>query len=350
MIDNLDTMKPLIITIATPLIPPQVGGGALYAEVLSRQWREAGHTVRVVPFGSLLRFPTGLRHILYLFKLIPKIIHTDVVYVLDTFSVALPAVFLCHLLKKKVIVRVGGDFLWETYINRTREKILLSEFYPVESADKSAKQRQFTFKENAIFDLTNFIFQYASKIVFSTGWQKDICTDVFKLDMEKVHVVQNIFAERLKRNIVPKNRIILSPSRNIFLKNKVGLMQAFALVKDRYFEAELDTETSTHEELLRRMSDAYMVVVPSFSEVSPNTVLDALSLGVPVVVTRDCGMKEHLEDLVVWVDPKSPEDIARGIETLMDAKVYSEYMTRMSIFSYTHTEEMYAKELLDLAL
>jgi len=335
-------MKPLTITIATPLIPPQVGGGSLYADVLSRQWRGSGHTVHMVPFGSLIRLPTGLRHLLYLFRLLPKVFNSDVVYVLDTFSVAVPAVFLCHILKKKVIVRVGGDFLWETYVNRTREKILLSEFY--------TEERQFTFKENTIFDLTNFIFQHASKIVFSTDWQKDICTEAFDLDMTKVYVVSNIFAVRTKRNLIPKNRIILSPSRSIFLKNKVGLTQAFVLVKERFFDAELHTAISTHEELLRRMYEAYIVVVPSFSEVSPNTVLDALSLGVPVVATSDCGMKERLEDLVVWVDPKSPEDIARGIETLMDVKVYSEYMARMSKFSYLHTEEMCAKEFLDLSL
>jgi len=333
-------MKPLIITIATPLVPPQVGGGAFYVDVFAREWRKAGHTVEVVSFGSLLRFPTGLRHILYLLKLLPRVLKSDAVYVLDTFSVALPAVFLCHILKKKVIVRVGGDFLWETYVNRTREKVLLSEFY--------TEERQFTFKENTIFDLTNFIFQYATKVVFSTEWQKDICTAAFQIDMSKVHVVENVFASGTKRNIVPKNRIILSPSRNIFLKNKVGLMQAFALIKDRFFDAELDTETSSREELLKRISEAYMVVVPSLSEVSPNTVLDALSLGVPAVVTSDCGMKERLGDLVVWVDPKSPEDIARGIEILMDAKTYSEYMARISKFSYVQSEEVCARSFLNL--
>ncbi len=361
-------MKPLKIIIATPLVPPQVGGGAFYADVLTREWRLLGHTVTVVSFGSLLRFPTGLRHLLYMFKLLPKILNADAVYALDTFSVALPTVFLCHILKKKVIVRVGGDFLWETYVNRTREKVLLSEFYPRHKASdlqKSAfvspsrgvgkglitlpsEERKFTFKENTIFDLTNFIFQHTSKIVFSTAWQKDMCTDVYKLDMSKVYVVDNVFAAHTKRNIVPKNRVILSPSRNIFLKNKTGLIQAFGLIKERFFDAELDTETSTREELLERIREAYMVVVPSFSEVSPNTVLDALSLGVPVVATTDCGMKEQLSDLVVWVDPKNPLDIARGIETLMDAKAYSEYMARMSKFSYVHSEEDCAKEFLDI--
>lgn len=361
-------MKSLSIIIATPLVPPQIGGGAFYVDVFAREWRRLGHTVHVVSFGSLLRFPTGLRHFLYILKLLPKVFKADVVYILDTFSVALPAVFLCHILKKKVIVRVGGDFLWETYVNRTREKVLLSEFYPrrkVSDLQKSTfvspsrevekdlitlptEERQFTFKENAIFDLTNFIFQYASKIVFSTHWQKDICTDAYNLDVSKVHVVENVFSLGTKRNIVPKNRIILSPSRNIFLKNKVGLSRAFALIKDRFFDAELDTDTSSREELLRRISDAYMVVVPSLSEVSPNSVLDALSLGVPVVATEDCGLRERLGDLVVWVDPKKPEDIARGIEILMDAKTYSEYMTRISKFSYIQSEDVCARLFLNL--
>lgn len=334
--------KKLSIVIATPLLSPQIGGGAFYTDVFSREWRAQGHTVKVVGFSGLLQFPTGLRHLLYLFKLLPKIIHADVVYALDTFSVALPAVFLCHILKKKVIVRVGGDFLWESYVNRTREKVLLSEFYN--------EERKFTFKENTMFDLTNFIFQHASKIVFSTEWQKNICVDAYDLDQGKVHVVENIYALRTKRNIVPKNRVILSPARTIFLKNKAGLEIAFSMVKDRFFDARLDTETSTHTELLERMSLSYMVVVPSLSEVSPNTVLDAISLGVPCVVTKDCGIKERLGDLVVWVDPKSPEDIAQGIELLMDAKTYSEYMARISKFSYVQSSEACAAQFLTIAL
>ncbi len=122
------------------------------------------------------------------------------------------------------------------------------------------------------------------------------------------------------------------------------------LVKDRFFEAMLDTETSSREELLKRISEAYMVVVPSLSEVSPNIVLDALSLGVPVVVTKDCGIRERIGDLAVWVDPKSPVAIAEGIEALMDAKAYSEYMVRMSKFSYSQSEGDCAEAFLNLAL
>ncbi|MHB1316292.1 MAG: glycosyltransferase family 4 protein [Minisyncoccota bacterium] len=330
------------IVIATPLFPPDIGGPALYAEMFSRVLLKDGHDVSVVSFGSLSKFPTGLRHLSYLLKLIPSIIRADVVYILDTFSVAVPTIILCHLFKKKSIIRVGGDFLWESYVNRTKEKMLLSEFYD--------EERELTFKENSIFDLTNFVFKYVNKIIFSTEWQKNIYLDAYNIDEDKVHIVENIYTTRSQRNIVPKNRVILSPSRDIFLKNKEGLKQAFDIVKDRFFDAVLDTETSTQAELLNRINEAYMIVVPSFSEVSPNIVLDAISLGVPCVVTKDCGMKDLFGDIVVWIDPKDPKSIAEGIEMLMDSRTYSEYMFRMSKFEYSRSEDIVAQEFLDIAL
>lgn len=333
-------MKRYTITIATPLFPPDIGGPAQYAEMFSRIWSSEGHDVSVVSFGSVRRFPTGIRHLLYVCKLIPSLLKADVVYALDTFSVALPVVILGHIFNKKIIIRVGGDFLWEMYVNRTKEHVCLSEFYN--------EERQFTFKESTIFDLTNFVFQYANRVVFSTEWQKNICVQAYALNEDKVSVVENALPARSQRNIVPKNRIILSPSRNVFLKNKHGLEKAFAIVKERFFDPVLDTHTSTHEELLKRISEAYMVVLPSFSEVSPNMVLDAVSLGVPVVATEDCGIKEHLSDVVVWVNPKDPQSIASGIELLMDAKTYSEYMARISKFSYTRSEEDVAHDFLNL--
>lgn len=333
-------MKRHTIVIATPLFPPDIGGPALYAEMFSRIWSAEKQHVSVVSFGSLRKFPSGIRNVLYFFKLLPSLIKADVVFVLDTFSVALPAVILGHIFNRKVILRVGGDFLWETYVNRAKEQVLLSEFYN--------EERPLTFKENTIFDLTKFVFQYADKVVFSTEWQKKMCLDAYSIDPHKVSVVENAYPVRAQRNIVPKNRIVLSPSRSVFLKNKDGLEKAFAKVKERFFDSVLDTQTSTHEELLARISEAYMVVVPSFSEVSPNLVLDAVSLGVPVIATEDCGIRERFSDVVLWVNPKDVESIASGIEILMDAKAYSEYMARMSKFAYTRSEEDVSRDFLNL--
>lgn len=333
-------MKKHRIIIATPSYPPQLGGPALYAETFSRIWEKQGCDVRVVSFGSVLMLPPGIRHLVYICRLFFAMTQADVVYVFDTCSLAAPVVVLGRLLRKKVIVRVAGDFLWESYVNRTQEKILLSEFY--------TEPRPFTFKENTIFDLTSFVFQYAHVIVFSTQWQKDIFLNAYTIDTAKVVVIGNIYMDHTKRNIVPKERLLLSPSRDIYLKNKEGLEKAFWMVKDRFFDVTLDTSISSHTVLRERIDAAYAVLVTSLSEVSPNMVIDAVVRGVPVVATEDCGIRDILGDTVIWVNPKDPEDIARGIETLMDAKVYSEYMARMSKFSYVRSEEQVAQEFLNL--
>ena len=124
--------------------------------------------------------------------------------------------------------------------------------------------------------------------------------------------------------------------------------KAFSLVKERFIDVTLDTKVSSHSDLRDRLLSAYCLVVPSFSEVSPNIALEALSLGVPVVLTEDCGLRELLKNVVVWVNPKNPQSIANGIEKLMDAVVYNEYMAEISKFSYSHSSRQVAEEFLNL--
>ena len=332
------------ILIATPIYPPDIGGPAQYAVMLRDGFEKSGHTVSVVSYGTLMRLPTGVRHLAYLCKLVPHAFSADTIVVLDTFSAAVPAIMLAKLLRKKTIVRVGGDFLWESYVERTHEPVLLSEFY----TNSSQRQLLYTQKEKKIFDLTMYVFRHATHIVFSTVWQRDIMMKPYDIVSSKVRVIENLYPARAKRNLVPKKKLILSPSRDIFLKNTHGLEAAFEILKQRFIDIYIDTATSSREVLLDRMSLAYCLVVPSLSEVSPNIVIDAVTMGVPVVVTEDCGIKDRLSDTVVWVDPRKPESIADGIALILDAQKYAEYMTKLSKFDVTHTADEIVQEFEEL--
>jgi len=59
---------------------------------------------------------------------------------------------------------------------------------------------------------------------------------------------------------------------------------------------------------------ARLLVQPSFEEGFGLTVLEAMSLAVPVVAARRGSLPEVGGDAVVLVDPESPEDLARGME------------------------------------
>ncbi|MDO8590908.1 MAG: hypothetical protein Q7R65_02930, partial [bacterium] len=109
------------ILIATGIYPPDIGGPAQYAFNVEKVWKNWGHQVDVRSFRFERMFPTGVRHVIYFFKCFPSALRAVFILVLVTWSVALPAIFLGWLLRKKTIIRTGGDFLWESYVERTND-------------------------------------------------------------------------------------------------------------------------------------------------------------------------------------------------------------------------------------
>jgi glycosyltransferase involved in cell wall biosynthesis len=329
------------ICIATGIYPPEIGGPAEYARELFDSLLIQKYNVSVVTYGDLKKFPTGLRHILYFIKLVFDAFYADYIIALDMFSVGLPAVIFSKIFGKKIVLRVGGDFLWESYIERTKEQILLSEFY--------LAPRKLSTKEEIIFSLTKFVLRNVFAVVFSTDWQRKIMEEPYDLDLSKTKIIENFFPMpemSSLQNSEPK--IFLSPSRDIFIKNKKRLFEAFQKIKEKYPEIILDTEQVSHEVLLQKMSRAYAVIVNSFSEVSPNLVCDAIRYDLPVILTTDNGLTERLKDMVIFSNPFSVDDLMRSIETLLEPETYQNYKRNILLNSYSHSWDEIAQGFIDI--
>lgn len=67
-----------------------------------------------------------------------------------------------------------------------------------------------------------------------------------------------------------------------------------------------------------RIGKADVFVLPSVGEIVPMAVLEALSVGTPVVLTEDCGLAEALaDDDAAIVTGTSPDEIARAVRLLL---------------------------------
>ena len=130
------------IVIATPFYTPEKGVLGMYAEGLEGAFRKGGHSVETVVFSSFAYLPPGIRHAVFFFKMLFAARGARFILALDTWSVGQPALYASKILRVPLIVRIGGDFLWEGFAHRTKEPIRLSEVY--------SHRNTFTLKEKII--------------------------------------------------------------------------------------------------------------------------------------------------------------------------------------------------------
>lgn len=333
-------MKKLSLHIATGIYPPEVGGPAEYAKNLEELWRNQGHTVGVSVFSRLNYLPTGIRHIVYFLTLLPRIWNVDCVFVLDTFSVAFPAVCASILLRKKVIIRVGGDFLWETYMMRTGDTVLLRDFYTTTRALWSRK-------EKIIFSITQFSLKHASVIIWSTPWQKEFTVGAYGLEHTHHAVVENYYGTRVPSS--PQiDKVFVASARRSPWKNLAVLQKIFNDEPLMSLGFSLDTDHVNHDEFLTKISHSYAVIVASISDISPNTILDAIKCHKPFIVTKETGLYDRIKDIAVFVDPLNKEDIQEKILWLCNEDNYRAQKKKIEEFTFTHEWEDIGNEYLEV--
>jgi len=353
------------ILIATPLFPPQLGGPALYAKHLQEEFKILGHNAQVLPFGNFLRYPSVLRHFLYGVSLAKRAFCSDLIFALDYTSVGLPAAVVSMLLRKPLVIRVEGDFLWESFVERTREEITLNGFY--------LNPPKLSQKEKLIKKLSGWVMRRASRLVFSSEWRRKMVVEAYGIPYENTAIIRNVFPslkadkiENLKLKI-ENSRIILYAGRMLYLKNLYRLINAFRKASVRNWELHLMGDgpelqkieeyvkkegikgvifmpPASHDELLKKFKSSAFFVLPSFSEVGPNVIADAIATLTPFIMTRETGYTEYMGEAAILADPFDEDDLAGKLKFLMIDKNRKQQKEKIKRLKLTRTWQEAARE------
>lgn len=326
------------LVIATPLYPPEIGGPSYYAKGLEDAFQKLGHEVVVVAYGNVRKLPTGLSHLAYFFRIFPELKGADAVIALDTASVALPTFFAAKLRGIPLIIRTGGDFVWEQYVNRTGDLVPLPFFYD--------EQRKLSLKERLAYALARFVVR-RSILVFSTEMQRDVWLGPYGLSKGKTHLIGNAIPPKLEPRTSARMNFIMY-GRQISLKNNEAFHRAFSKAKEKFPRLELDEGTVPHEELLEKTRNCYAAAVPSISEVSPNYVIDSIRCGKPFLLTKYSGYAKRFGAYGILIDPLNENDMQRGIEELADPSTYERLRAAIASFNEVRTYEDVARDFLAL--
>ncbi len=129
------------ICIATGIFPPDIGGPATYSSLLLAELPKRDIEVEVVTYGEpeagdttqhitrvSRRLPKGIRHCIYLIRLLQRAWSADIVFAQDLISAGLPALLAATLLRKKFYIKIVGDYAWEQGVQRFNVQELPDQF------------------------------------------------------------------------------------------------------------------------------------------------------------------------------------------------------------------------------
>jgi glycosyltransferase involved in cell wall biosynthesis len=258
------------------------------------------------------------------------------VLALDTYSCGLPATVAAKLCGTLIMLRTGGDFLWEQYVERTDDLVLLRDFY-------KEKTHPLSSKEQAIFRLTGWVLRNVDAVVWSTHWQKDIFEKPYRLEEQRHFIIENYYGTKIPSHD-PHEKSFAAGTRKLKWKNVALLEKAFADESVKALGVRLDTETLPHDDFIDKLGRSYAVLIASLGDISPNTILDAIRLDKPFILTRENGLADRIKDIALFVDPLNLEDIKEKILWLSEPANYALQKERVASFSFTHTWEEMAGE------
>jgi glycosyltransferase involved in cell wall biosynthesis len=363
------------ILIATGIFKPELGGPATYAAELGKRLHSAGHKVSVITYSDkpmfdldlgyqfpiirIVRVPSKLKNYLrYLWAVFQLMKNADVIYTLDWFSAGLPVMIAAFLRRKKYIVRVGGGYIWEKYLSQNRPPVTLREFY----------ERGIYKEYKVMYFIILFVLRRAQHVVFNTDDQRELYEKYYGLSPKKTSSIYNPVPESkfgalihtYKAAYANRDKEIVFAGRFIKMKNVESVIKAFAKIKDTSFNllligegptepelrklvADLDLASRvtfhppmSQTELYRRIVNCYYVILPSWTDISPNQIYECLSLGIPFLVTKENYLSINKHDFPK-IDPASVDDIADKMNMLLDPKTYDTFVDKLEALSFDNT-------------
>jgi glycosyltransferase involved in cell wall biosynthesis len=326
------------VVLATGIYPPEIGGPATYVMNLARALKERGVTVHVIAYGEESHESRVTSHDLtwvsrkggpmarwkrYAKALKEIGADADIVYCFSSVSCGVP-LWLAGLKHPHTMLRLGGDFLWERYTDRGGT-LGLREWY--------ASQPRFK-------GMMNGLLKQFDEIVFSTQFQLDLY-EKFYVQLPMRAVIENALPTGVPVHHQPHTPFkLLFLGRFVPFKNLGSLILALkdmpdvtlTLVGEGPLEDQL--RNLVHDEgLSDRISflsahtgdakqelflDHDLLTLPSYTEISPNTALEARSTGLPVLLTTETGLSHTLSDGCMLRQLRSPVDIVNAIREIRE--------------------------------
>lgn len=301
------------VLVATGIYPPDIGGPATYTKLLEAVLPAQGIDVRVVPFTAFRRLAHGVRHLAYFRSVFREAREAQMIFAQDPVSVGLPALLAARLRGKPFVVKIVGDYAWEQAVARFGVGDLLDDFV----------RRRYGFRVQALKYLEAFVAMRADRIIVPSDYLKWIVT-AWGVPAEKITRVYNAFPDAALLAAKQKHTgyTVVSVGRLVPWKGFPAVIEAVHVLRAEIPDVHLHIigegpdrprlEVTVHKlglrssvtlhgalshaETLSRMRAADVFVLNTAYEGFSHQLLEAFSVGTPVITTLAGGNAEIVRD------------------------------------------------------
>lgn len=292
------------LLIATGVYPPESGGPATYTKLLESRLPKLGIEVSVLPFRTVRHLPKVVRHVAYFFKCLRMARGADIVYAQDTVSVGLPSAAAAFMLHKKFVVRVPGDYAWEQARQRFGVTDSLEEF----------QKKSYGLRVGVLRAIQFFVVRRAHAVVVPSAYMEGL-VGRWTVANNISTIYSSVEMQEPKQVERPQGFLVVSVARRVPWKGLEALERVVAREKEWKL---VIAENLEHSEALGWIQAADVLVLNSTYEGLPHVLIEAMTLGTPIVATRVGGTPELVRDGIdgILISPQDDEALHGAIKAV----------------------------------
>ncbi|TSC74743.1 MAG: glycoside hydrolase family protein [Parcubacteria group bacterium Gr01-1014_44] len=374
------------IVLATGIFYPDVGGPAIHVRKIAEALVEKGHRPVVLAYGDYdgpdtfnfevkrvsRKLPSWRRWLKYLWLVLTSSFGAEAIYAFNLSTAGIPVFLTGKLLCKKILIRVPGDPIWERVVEGGKRFVTIQEYY----------ERGLYMKDRPwVFRAIKFALSRFDKIVFYSPLLRDLYEKYYGVSHDKTKIILNPVSKRLASptggpalNVLPASETtILFAGRFVAYKNLELVIKVFDKVRQKLGQGQLiligdgpDKEKLAaiiktlpssgnilmipkinQEKLFEYIRSATFGIGPALTEFNPNFILECLSFGQPVLLSRGNGLTVQLPEEFLF-DSKSAEELEFKMSQFFDEEFYRRARAIVAGLDLYQTWESVTKAHLDL--
>jgi len=343
------------ILIVTGIFPPDIGGPATYVPAIGRYLAGAGHQVSVITWSRIvgedpqysfpvIRIPRYQNRLVRSLQTLAALVRlgreADVVF---ANGLTFESTVASSILRRPMILKVVGDWAWERAFLRKWTAADFSHF----QREKGALRIRLLKK------IRNWWARAADRIIVPSCFLAD-CVRQWGVPAERIKVVYNSFdplpLASFHSDPLPVSRNVVTVARLVPWKGVDDIIRCLRHLEDvglvvvgsgpdepalRRLARSLGLQeriffagSRSRPETLGLMKACQAFVLNSSYEGFPHVILEAMSVGIPVIARSAGGVPEIIQDGHNGLLITDTESLCRGLSSVLQDKTLSKRLTR----------------------